>query len=483
MAASFGGVFLIVGIFIGACQADFGLNIEVPALRDGIKQAIGSGVEPLSKTKASITINTNLDESGVLDAVATVIDSVINSGQKVFGATQTAVKDNSTTSKELFSKYSESIAKAMKDLEGTVEEVKVIKHRDTYESIVSYLTTIKNQENELDKVLITISKKVEEAQALQTPITNENIGIYVTPAMVNGVTKRLTSIKSSVDDLSRLLTIVIRKKIEAVKHITSVNTTANEAQKIVVTALNLFKTHAETSDKSVVFNLNSWISSIVTSFSPIINSPETYNKGNISALSYYLDNLNKSSAHFITTASKILGGLQTNTLELLNLQTKLATDILYNTTKAVVFANLTSIQSHLADSCSVEYVDKLKQPSVQVGRLASCLSSETSTLLNYHTILAPLLQQLQNNAIAIGAQQIATCLRRDGPCSSVYFSAYDGLSLQVVEQLNNLKNVLGQEIQFTQDRVDLCIRATTADIADNLKTLLTKYDECLHRNK
>ncbi|KXJ75676.1 hypothetical protein RP20_CCG011289 [Aedes albopictus] len=483
MAASFGGVLLTVVVLIGACQGDFGLNVEVPNLRDGVMKAIGSGIEPLSKAKASLNINPDLDESGALDAVVEMIDRVSASVKKVFCVTQTAVRDNKSPSKNLFSKFSEVIHGAEKDLEDIGKVADVIKHRETHQAIVSNLTTIKSQETELDKVVITIAKKVEEAQGLTTPVTSDNVGVYVTPAMVNAVTKRIAIMKSSVDNLASLMTVVIRRKIEAVKHVTSVNSTANESQKSVAAALNVFNTHSETSRRNIVQNLDSWLSTVETSFSPIVNAPETFNKGNISALTSYLDSLNKSTTHFVTSASNSFKTLQKNIFELLNTETKCSTDALYNTTKTVVYANLTSVQKHPASSCPVEYVDKLKQSSVQVSRLAACLSSETTTILGYHTVLSPMLQQLQNNAIAISAQQIGSCLRPDGPCSSVYFSSFDVLSLQVVEQLSNLKDVLSQELKFAQDRVDMCVRATTADIADNLKTLLVKYGECLHRKQ
>ncbi|XP_065080860.1 uncharacterized protein LOC135703545 [Ochlerotatus camptorhynchus] len=480
MAVSLGGVLVVLGIFIRSCQADFGLNATVPNLRTSVSAAIGSGVDPLLAANRSITVDVAADVTEILAALVTVTNSVNASVSKIFTATQDVVTDDNTARVQLFGKLCKALQEA-NDVNSIASAMDVfVQNLDstTNSAISANMTNLKYHKNTLNSVFRTISNGVKAAEAAEAPVTNANVGNFITPAMVTSLADGLSSITTCVNNIADLFTKVIDNQMNAAAQVAKVNASANTAVRSLATTFNTFSSNTVESCRIAVQTEKSATSNIIASFSPILDNSDSFNGGDVSNLNSYIETLKQLNKTYAQTVMSNYETVQARVFEMLTTQTQLVAVTLYNATKSIIYADAPSMSEHVS-TCTAKYIGQLMAPPVQVSRLSSCLSPETDTLLNYDPMLAPLMLQLQTDASAISSVRMLSCTRSNGQCSSVYFSAYDGLAVQVEAQLKNLNTVLGNELKFLQSRVETCVTAITADINDNIHTIQTNFLNCL----
>lgn len=64
-----------------------------------------------------------------------------------------------------------------------------------------------------------------------------------------------------------------------------------------------------------------------------------------------------------------------------------------------------------------------------------------------------------------------------------FFSAFSDLAQQTSAQFMNAAAVVQREVQVIEKRIHLCALATTADIGENVQSIVNKFDSCLQTGK
>lgn len=408
MASAFGVALIVLLGCIGACQADFGMNVTVPNLRSSVSSAIGAGLTPLLAANASIKVNEDSDLTGTLGAVVVVVNSVNASVSRIYRVTKAAVSNSNTSSVVLFSWLLGNVTTATLDLVSaaivsqafplTVDSV-------TNTGIQGNITTLLNDVYELILIFSKFAIAVDQVQYSTNPVTSANVSSFVTPAIVSELTTAISSITSTVESLASLFTVVIRDKSTIETQLRSINVTSSLANQALSNQVNIYNLNIADASRAMAENVKTWTTSIVQAVTPINKLLSTCN-------TFMPD------SSILLKISNTFHTLQTNVLQKLLAQTQTSADALYNTTRAIKCATISS-SSQYASTCFSKYSVQLTLPPVIVSRLSSCLSVETPTVLNLSPMLTPLLQQQRRDLTSITAAQLSTCSKPSGPCVAV----------------------------------------------------------------
>ncbi|XP_065080841.1 uncharacterized protein LOC135703529 [Ochlerotatus camptorhynchus] len=468
MARSFGVTLIVLVVCIGACKADFGMGVTVPNLQSSVSSAIGAGLIPLLAANASIKVNVDSDVTGTLGAVVVVVNSVNASVSRIYRVTKAAVSNSNTSSIVLFSGLLGNVTTATLDLVSAAivsQAFPLTVDSETNTGIQGNITTLLNDVYELILVFSKFAIAVDQVQFSTNPVTSANVSSFVTPAIVSELTTTISSITSAVESLARLFTVVIRDKSTIVTQVRSINVTSSTANQALTSQINTYNLNIANASRAMTANINVWTSSIVQAVTPINDLLSTCNTFT-------------PDSSILLRISETFLNLQMNVLQNLLSRTQTSADALYNATRAITCATISS-SSQYAGTCFSKYSVQLTLPPVLVSRLSSCLSAETPTVLNLSPMLTPLLRQQRRDLTSVTAAQLSTCSKPNGPCVAVYATAFDELNTQISAQLNVTQVVLQMESEIVQKRFGTCANATTADVLDNIRIISSEFDKCL----
>ncbi|XP_019558719.2 uncharacterized protein LOC109427590 [Aedes albopictus] len=469
MGATVVGVLWIVfGIFSGVCRADFGIAVTIPNLRESVTNAIGTGLARLLEVNSTITVDIDSDMTGSLDAVVAITNSINSSVSKIYDVTQEAVANRNTNSVMLFSGLFGNITAATLDLVSAATVAHAFQttvNSETYNAILGNVTIIQEEACGLILVLSEIAIAIDNVQLSTVPVTSENVSEIVKPCIVSHLVRPLRNITAAVDNLANMFSNIIREKSAIIEQVRSLDSSSKVAFQSLSRQASLYSSSISNALQDTIANVNSWASSIAAAVAPI-------NELFATSFSFAPD------SDTLRDITSIFLGLQTNVLQNLVNETRISAGALYNVSRDIVYATFTN-GSEFVGSCSWKYSSQLIQAPVQVNRLADCLAVETQTVLSFSPMMTPLLEQQQKDLTSITSQQLSTCTTSSGACTAVYVDAFDKLNSQTPMMLDVAQRILRKEAEIMVGRFRTCTEATSADIVDNVQTILTGFENCL----
>ncbi|XP_065080861.1 uncharacterized protein LOC135703546 [Ochlerotatus camptorhynchus] len=480
---------IVLSLLLSACvtvRADLGLSLTIPGLASGVSEAINQGVINLVKANGTLLrMNPDMDRSGALPDLIQVVNYVTSPLNKLLGATMAGSTSKNSNSQEFFAALSShtadtkvAIANALiaaDKLQGTVRPAQ-------YDEIRGNVSLIESNLPQLQETFTVLSTTVAVVKSSKEPVTSENVTIFFTRPIIDGLIYPLQNITRGVNGLATVVLAVVKDKMTSMNAIASINGTINSGSRSLAMVTMNFNRSVNEAGNFVVNNANGLYGSINQMYSSIVNRPQNFNGGDISKVSRYLSEVKTNVDRFSKDMGDTFGYLRDNVTSILNSQVDKMSQILLATATNISNIGYTS-NSENADRCVTKYTNQLTQNPVQVNRLTACLQPEINGF-NGFTGIYQLYRMLMDQTKTLGGSVSSNVLGRQctqgmSDCVVTYFDYLHSLSQQVDDKLNINVQVVARETMTIQNRISACIMAITADIVDNARMVQVKSDNCL----
>ncbi|XP_055549293.1 uncharacterized protein LOC129732429 [Wyeomyia smithii] len=474
---------LLVPFFGNPVTADLGLNVTVPGLVSGMTNAVGQGVIALIKANGTIKNNAELDPSGGLTTLVLVVNNVTSPLNKLLGTALSVSSSKTPNDQRMFASISSltsdtetAVGKALiaaQDLQRSIRPLQFDEIQENISMIISNLPILQD-------AFTVLSTTVSLAQNSEFTNSTRIVNDFFPESIVNTVINPVRAITDSVNRLAKLVTAVAKDKMVALNVQTGVNTTLNNNYKIIRSAITAFnRTSSDVNSTTVKYGYSIG-SAIDQLYNSITSRPQNYNGGDISNLNTFLSDVKSYLNYSNDNITEALSQLQQNVTTMVNLKTNQTAQLLLDTAQNLSIQAYTS-GSDYADRCIGKYSGQLNQNPLLVNRVASaCLQSENDNfgaITRMHRMLLDQTKTLAGSGTAtILSRQ---CSQGLSSCMETHFTSFQDLSQRVSEKLQLSNQLIEQEIQAIQSRIETCTTAVAGDIADNTVQVQTKFTNCL----
>ncbi|XP_062705911.1 uncharacterized protein LOC109427588 [Aedes albopictus] len=470
-------------ILLGACaivRGDLGLNLTIPGLVSGVSGAVGQGMINLIKANGTIKVDAWMDTSGALVPLIKVVDDVTSPLNKLLGATLAGSSSKKANSQELFAGLSTHVVNTKSAIDNAVkstEELQSTVKPTQYEDVRGNVTLIESSIPQLQEAFTVLSTTVAVVEISKEPVTAENVTNFFTKSILDDLINPLLNITQGINGLAKVVTSIAKDKTAAMNTIASINGTINNGLRSLATTTSNFNRSVNDAGTFTSNNGNNLYGSINQMYTPYMNRPQNFRGGDVTRVTNYLAEVKSNLEQFSTDMSNTFAYLRNNVTILLNSQVDRISKILLDT---AVYMTNGGYSSENGERCASKYSTQLTQNPVQVSRLTGCLQPEVNGFNGMYQLYRVLMDQTRTLGGSVSASVLGRqCTQGTTDCVATYFGYLDDLSDQVKEKLNINVQTVARETLTMQNRIGACTMAITADIADNARTVQTKFDNCL----
>ncbi|XP_058449344.1 uncharacterized protein LOC131429301 [Malaya genurostris] len=473
-------VILVVGTITGV-RCGFGLNVTVPSFTKSITNSIGNGINLLVRANASIRVAADDDGSGSIKALITVSNNVTNPLNKLLGSILAASTAENGNIEQLFRNMSSLVAETRPALDAaSIAACDIQKTTKDYlfQSLSGNLTALNTMLSNLSEGLSYLKVIVDQVASEEYPVTRQNITVYMNDSVIATVTTPLTAIQGYLTNIASTVMVVASERAQFLKYLTQMDTTINNGlRNIQNSATGFNRTVMDTYNRTMAQQINTF-KNINQTYAMIVSRASSYNGGNISNLTMFLNDLVTSNDSFLQFVS-----LSTNyTKEQVNLvlQDRIGavTKTLWRVSRFIANQSTVNASQH-TNQCAQRFMQKLQQNPVLITRLSRCIQQESNSLQPTITFVQYQMDLVRSAANSIANQMSKICQRNTGACAKSYFAALPNHSEVIQNKISVIAGVVSNDEHLLTERIINCLNGTGADIIENALLIPKKFNRCL----
>ncbi|XP_065080858.1 uncharacterized protein LOC135703543 [Ochlerotatus camptorhynchus] len=473
-------VAVLVLSVISGVRCGFGLDVSAPTVTASIASAIGSGISSVVKANASIKVETGADTSGTIETLITIANNVTNPMNRLLGSILAGASSRDVNSQELFNNISTLITNTSTSISAassTAKNLQMTTKSYLYNQMNRNLTALNKVLKNLSSGLDIVKSQVEIAASAEYPPTITNITVYFNKTVVANLTTPLKAIRNHLTSVASTINIIATERSQAINYQTQLNETISTAiRNIASAAVNFNRTVLDvylriSQQQATTFK------AINQTYASIVVRAESYG-GDIRNLTQFLADMATANASFTQFVDLSTNYSMEQVSKALEEQTAMVTGTLVNIVNNVTAQSVTNSSANTA-SCTQKAVQQLQQSPVSMGRLVSCMQSETNSFRTTTQFVQVQMEGVKSAAASIAVQLSRICQRDTGPCTSYFFAALPDHSQRVQNKISVVAGGVSNDEHIVTGRIVDCLTGVGEDIVTNAQNILNKFTKCL----